>query len=56
MSVIIKKSGTKLTIKRSAPQSPANIREVNSMKGWRNRQHTHASPPPSWVKKLLGLS
>lgn len=45
-------SGTKATVKRPAPQSPANIRPVQPMKGTRNPQHTQTNLPPSLNKKI----
>ena len=45
--VVVKISGTKATVKRPAPQSPANVRPVDGMKGTQNRQHTHVPVPKS---------
>jgi len=41
----IKRSGTKVTVKRPAPQSPANVRPVSPAKGTGNPQHTHVKVP-----------
>ena len=49
----IKISGNKVTVKRPAPQSPANIRPVTPQKG-NNPAHTHANVPPSLAKKMTG--
>lgn len=54
MSTEIKKSGTKLTVKRPAPQSPANVRNVDERNG-RNGRHTHSKAPRGILAKLLGL-
>ena len=51
--VEVKISGTKVTVKRPAPQSPANIRPVDERKGW-NEQHTHVKPPRSLLRRILG--
>ena len=49
----IKISGNKVTVKRPAPQSPANIRPVTPKQG-NNPAHTHVNVPPSLVKKMTG--
>jgi len=50
----VKISGTKATVKRPAPQEPANVRPVSTGHGWDTR-HTHLRIPPSLVRKN-GLS
>jgi hypothetical protein len=49
----IKRSGTKITVKRPAPQSPANVRPVSPTQG-RNPRHTHVKVPPSIVRHIVG--
>lgn len=49
--VEVKRSGTKLTVKRDAPQSPANIRPVDEKSGSQNLRHTHAKAPKSMARK-----
>ena len=49
----IKISGNKVTVKRPAPQSPANVRPVTPQKG-NNPAHTHVNVPPSLAKKMTG--
>jgi len=46
----IVRSGTKVTVKRPAPSSPANIRHTDPRNGY-NPQHTHVKVPPALVKK-----
>lgn len=50
----VKISGTKVTIKRPAPQSPANVRPVQPQKGYKNLQHTQQPAPKSLLHKILG--
>jgi hypothetical protein len=52
MTTEIKISGTKVTVKRPAPQSPANVRPADPMKGVKNGQHTHVKVP--FWKRLIG--
>ena len=49
----IKISGNKVTVKRPAPQSPANVRPVTPKQG-NNPAHTHVNVPPSLAKKMTG--
>jgi len=49
----IKISGNKVTVKRPAPQSPANVRPVTPKQG-NNPAHTHVNVPPSLTKKMTG--
>lgn len=53
MTTDIKISGTKVTVKRPAPPSPANIRPVEPMKGTRNPQHTQPKVPPHIAREIL---
>lgn len=48
----LKISGTKVTIKRPAPQSPANVRPVTPKSG-NNPRHVHVKVPPSMAKKII---
>ena len=47
----LKISGNKVTVKRPAPQSPANVRHVTPKQG-RNPAHTHVNVPKSIAKKV----
>jgi hypothetical protein len=47
----LKKSGTKVTIKQTVLQSPANVRPVSQQDG-RNPTHRHIVVPPSIAKKI----
>ena len=49
----IKISGNKVTVKRPAPQSPANVRPVTPKQA-NNPAHTHVNVPPSLAKKMTG--
>lgn len=52
MSTEIKISGTKVTVKRDAPTSPANVRPVDPMKGTRNPAHIQPNLPPALARKV----
>ena len=47
----LKISGNKVTVKRPAPQSPANVRHVTPKQG-HNPAHTHVNVPKSIAKKV----
>lgn len=48
----IKKRGTKMTIKRTAPISPANVRHVTPGT-LQNPRHTHVPVPRSILRRIL---